>query len=98
MNTSSNAVYQWRARPADEVVWRALDEDYVLYHRPSGKTHFLNAASRSLLSDILTTPQTAAAAADALASRSGVAADAAFVATVTDTLAQLDHLGLIDRV
>ncbi|HJR71883.1 MAG TPA: HPr-rel-A system PqqD family peptide chaperone [Gammaproteobacteria bacterium] len=98
MNTSSDAAPSWRARPADEVVWLALDDDYVLYHRGSGKTHFLNAASKYLLRDVLTTPQTAADAAAALARHEGVAPEPAFVTVVTETLEQLDYLGLIDRV
>jgi PqqD family protein of HPr-rel-A system len=98
MNTSSDAAPAWRARPADEVVWLALDADYVLYHRGSGKTHFLNAASKHLLRDVLTAPKTAAEAAEALARHEGVAAEPALLAVVTKTLEQLDHLGLIDRV
>jgi PqqD family protein of HPr-rel-A system len=70
----------------------------VLYHRGSGKTHFLNAASKHLLRDVLTAPKTAAEAAEALARREGVAAEPALVAVVIETLEQLDHLGLIDRV
>ena len=63
--THSNAGPSWRARAADEVVWLALDEDHVLYHRPSGKTHFLNDASKRLLRDVLTVPKTAGEAAEA---------------------------------
>jgi len=97
MNTSSDAAPAWRARPADEVVWLALDDDYVLYHRGSGKTHFLNAASKYLLRDVLTAPKTAAEAAAELARHEGVAAEPKFVIVVRQTLEQLDHLGLIDR-
>ena len=97
MTTSSSAAPSWRARPADEVVWLALDDDYVLYHRGSGKTHFLNAASNHLLREVLTAPRTAVEAAEALARHEGVAAEPELITVVTETLEQLDHLGLVDR-
>jgi PqqD family protein of HPr-rel-A system len=97
-STSSNAAPSWRARPADEVRWLSLDDDYVLYHRGSGKTHFLNAASKHLLRDVLTVPRTAAEAAEALARHEGVVVEPAYVTVVARTLEQLDDLGLIDRV
>jgi PqqD family protein of HPr-rel-A system len=96
--TTHRAARSWRARPADEVVWRALDDDYVLYHRGSGKTHFLNAASNDLLREVLTAAKTAAEAAEALARHEGVSAGPEFVAVVAEALEQLDHLGLVDRV
>jgi PqqD family protein of HPr-rel-A system len=87
---------RWRAGPANELVWSELGTDYVAYHRPSGRTHFFNAATAVLLEHVLAVPRTAAAAADELAAREHAAIDADFVAAVADSLAHLASLGLIE--
>jgi PqqD family protein of HPr-rel-A system len=89
---------QWRAGPAEDLVWAEFGEDYVVYHRPSGKTHFLNTASAALLREVLVCPQTAVAAAEELAAREAAPADAEFHAAVTAWLVQLEHLGLVGRL
>jgi PqqD family protein of HPr-rel-A system len=88
---------RWRSRPADELAWSELGDAYVVYHRPSGRTHFFNTATADLLGHVLAVPRTARSAADELATREGAAADAAFVAVIMDSLAHLAHLGLIER-
>ena len=87
----------WRAGPADDLVWSELGDDYVVYHRPSGRTHFLNSATADLLGHVLAEPRTAAAAADELAAREGAPGSSAFVAAVAESLSRLEHLGLIER-
>ena len=52
----SSTPVRWIAKSAEDLVWARLDEDYVAYHRPSGKTHLLNGASHRLLRETLTTP------------------------------------------
>ena len=44
---------RWRSRAPDEIVWFDIAPDFVAFHRPSGKTHFFNAASKLLLTDTL---------------------------------------------
>lgn len=44
---------RWRAAHRDDLRWAEFDGRFVLYHRRSGQTHFLNAASAVLLQDIL---------------------------------------------
>ena len=87
----------WLACGADDLVWARLDDDFAVYHRPSGKTHLLNSASAVLLADVLRRPETAAAAAAKLANRERAEVDEAFLATVTDALAHLEHVGLVKR-
>jgi PqqD family protein of HPr-rel-A system len=88
---------RWRARPAHELVWSDLGGAYVVYHRPSGRTHFLNGATADLLQYVLAEPRTARAAGEELAAREGAAVEAGFFAAVTESLARLEHLGLIER-
>jgi PqqD family protein of HPr-rel-A system len=88
---------RWRAGRVEQLVWAELGDDFVVYHRPSGKTHFLNSASAVLLREVLTRPKHASAAADELAAREGAVAESDFVAAVTASLEHLGHLGLIER-
>ena len=44
----------WQTALASDLVWIDYDGDFIAYHRPSGKTHLLNAESRHLLTDLLT--------------------------------------------
>ncbi len=50
----------WTTTNPDDLVWAEWDDTYVAYHRPSGRTHFLNRASYELLTDYLRTPREAA--------------------------------------
>ena len=88
---------RWRAGLAQELIWSQLGDTYVAYHRPSGATHFLNAATANLLSHVLVDPCTAHAAAEALAAREGAATDSAFFGAVAESLSYLERLGLVER-
>lgn len=46
----------WRAAPAGQFVWAHWGDGHALFHRPSGKTHFLNEAGASLLRELLAAP------------------------------------------
>jgi PqqD family protein of HPr-rel-A system len=63
--TTSDVGDPRRYRTADgtQLVWAELDGDFALYHRPSGKTHFLNVSSAYLLLTVLQQPRTVAEAA-----------------------------------
>lgn len=89
---------EWHAGRAEDLVWAQFGEDYAVYHRPSGKTHFLNSASVALLREVLARPKTARAAAEELAAREAASVDSDFVSAVTASLGQLEHLGLVERL
>jgi PqqD family protein of HPr-rel-A system len=96
-DTQASEKNRWRAGPSDNLVWSEFEDAYVVYHRPSGRTHFLNAATADLLDHVLTAPRTARAAAEELAAREGAVGDSAFFAAVAESLSHLEHLGLIER-
>ena len=48
---------KWTTGAADELIWANWGDAFVAYHRPSGRTHFLNQASYDLLLGFLSTPQ-----------------------------------------
>lgn len=72
----------------------------MVYHRPSGKTHFINAATALLLERILTEPTDLEGACTALV-RSQRGPDAEihddFRRDVAATLLRLEDLGLVER-
>jgi len=90
---------RWCAVDPESMVWADWGEDQVVYHRPSGRTHFLNDVSRRLIVDVLPAP-------------GGPGRDAGSVAAALDTedvseetveeihdlLMHLEALGLVDRV
>ena len=89
---------RWRSRSPDEIVWAVFGDDYVAYHRPSGKTHFLNAASQLLIRDILSEPTTFSEIADEFASEATDVHADAYLEQMRAMLDRLEHLGLVERV
>jgi len=87
----------WCAGRADDLVWVPFGDDVVVYHRPSGKTHFLNAVTALLLKEVLLEPKSSLEAAEELAARQASLAGSDFVAAVRASLEHLEHLGLAER-
>ena len=96
-DTTADSSTCWCAGPARELVWSQFDDVYIAYHRPSGKTHFLNTATADLLGHVLVAPRTARSAGEELAAREGAAAAPDFLSAVAESLLHLEHLGLIER-
>ena len=93
---SFSDVSLWRSNAAD-CLWASYDDQYVVYHRPSGKTHFLNAAGYRLLTEILTSAcQTATIAAQLAGSDAGKSGPLN-AAEVHEMLVRFEYLGLVDR-
>lgn len=89
---------RWAACPATDLSWAELGGDHAVYHRPSGKTHFVNTPTVLLLSEILVMPRTTHAAAQALAVAQRHTCDHRFVVAVEDLLGRLGDLGLVHCV
>ena len=87
----------WRASPVDDTAWVQFDDEYVAYHRPSGKTHFLNAATHRLLTDLLVEPASAATVAAAFAAGSSASPVGDVEKELRATLSHLESLGLVAR-
>lgn len=91
---------RWRATAADDLSWIDRGDGYVAYHRPSGKTHFLNDASHALLTEILVEPQEVADVVAALAAGSAAASpppDAEVAQELEAMLTRFEQLGLVHR-
>ena len=69
-----------------------------MFHRPSGKTHLLNAGGIILLREVLVEPLAAAEAADRLADSQGAVADDRFRQHIDALLRRFEELGLVERI
>lgn len=79
-------------------MWISWDDDFVAYHRPSGKTHFLNAASNFLIAGHLVEPRTTDEVALAFRSPAAAGGHGDTLPDVVPLLERLEHLGLIDSL
>jgi len=96
LNEPHSSVDQtWCVPGTNDILWAEWDGDFIAFHRPSGKTHLLNAASQALLSRILVAPKTTHDILRELASGDSGAHEASLVAAIDDLLARLEELGLI---
>ena len=88
----------WHSVSSHLILWAELDADFAAYHRPSGRTHFLNSASHRLLTLILTEPRNVEAVVRELYDYStDQECDAEALRQATQMLLRLEHLGLVER-
>lgn len=96
--TPPTAPRRWRVASDSPFAWAHSDSGHVLYHRPSGQTHFLNDGAMLLLSRCLLEPREATAAALELARLQNAEPDARFLEHVSGLLRHFENLGLIESV
>jgi len=89
---------KWRSRSSSQIVWAIFDQDYVAFHRPSGKTHFLNEASYLLISEILAEPQSLDTIVREFVSGEDEANPAPYASQMRAMLDHLEDFGLVDRL
>ncbi|HEY0877897.1 MAG TPA: hypothetical protein VGE10_05545 [Zeimonas sp.] len=89
---------RWRIRSSDHFAWAHAPSGHVLYHRPSGRTHFLNTGAWLLLGGCLDEARDARGAALALSTRQNTSPDPRFIAHVADLLRHLERLGLVESL
>lgn len=71
-----------------------MGDELVVFHRPSGKTHFLNAGSVFLLDEVLRQPKNLAEIIEAFDEALSGSPDQK-VAIITDMLSYMEQLGLV---
>jgi len=88
----------WRSLPSEDRYWAEFDSEYVLFHRPSGRTHFLNHSAFLLLEEVLSEPLHAPTVAERLAQAHGEPNSEGFSGQVEALLVRLEELGLVERL
>lgn len=81
----------WQAAESGSLDWASWDGEHVLYHRPSGRTHLVNAATYELITAVLVSPRTLPEVEQELARR-GLAAEGE---EALGMLLRLEELGLV---
>jgi PqqD family protein of HPr-rel-A system len=95
LTADADATPRWRVDRPHDLVWATLDEGAAVYHRPSGKTHFLNAGSVAMLERLRARAATADELALVLAGGEISAVTPEFVGHIAVTLQYFSELGLI---
>ena len=88
---------KWCACAPADIMWVALDNEYVAFHRPSGKTHFLNDASRVLLTEVLRVPRSFDVILNSFGTEVAGEDATAYREQMKGMLDRLESLGLIER-
>ena len=86
----------WQACPNDDLLWAPFSGSAAVYHRPSGKTHFLNAASVYLVGTLLQKPVSTADVLS-LMNLDTAGDDGSDDDELVATLERLEILGLVRR-
>lgn len=93
----SSADRTWRIPDTDDILWAHWGDEFIAFHRPSGKTHLLNAASEALLTRILVEMKTTADVVRELTAGEDGEPEDGLVVEIEALLIHLDELGLIVR-
>jgi PqqD family protein of HPr-rel-A system len=79
------------------LLWVHFDDGAAVYHRPSGKTHFLNLPAVRLLERLCAGAMATHDAIATIGNGAGRASASEDALEVAQILAHLEHLGLIRR-
>lgn len=89
---------RYRADPPEDRCLAELDGLTLVFHRPSGTTHILSAPVPEILEALGEGPAEAGAIVARLAARHTIADSAEAEAIVTARLAELEAVGLVERL
>jgi PqqD family protein of HPr-rel-A system len=89
---------RWRSVAPDTLDWVEWDGEFVVFHEPSGKTHFLNAATARLLRELLGEPQYIGQVVAALSAGQDEADQQTIRETTEEMLLRLEDLGLVQAI
>jgi len=95
---TGEATSAYTAAPTSDLCWEEWDDRYVLFHRASQKTHYLNQTSAIVLQCLAESPYTADALADALAEETGEPLSDSLRGDIAKLLQRLEIQGLVVRI
>ena len=89
---------RWCAPIPESIVWTAWDDgQYIAFHRPSGITHQVNAATATLITELLAKPQNAESIARYFEQANSEVDWSTHLDEILAMLTRLEQLGLVDR-
>ncbi|MFQ5783567.1 MAG: HPr-rel-A system PqqD family peptide chaperone [Alphaproteobacteria bacterium] len=87
---------RWRLPEGVRLVWRAWDDEFVVFNTLSGQTHLLDGVSAAILDALERGPATVDELSRRLAERFDLAIDEALRSRITTICGRFDNLGLAD--
>lgn len=88
---------KWKVTGVGSLLWEQWENEYAVFHPPSGKTHFLNASSALILHFIYDEASDVERIAAEIGVHSGVPVDDALMQQVRHALLRFEQLGLVSR-
>ncbi len=94
----SESFPKWKVTDARSLLWERWNNEYAVFHTPSGKTHFLNVSSALILQFLSRAESDVRRVADEIGLRTGTPVDDAFIRQIRQALLHFEQLGLVTRV
>ena len=95
---ASESVPKWKVTDARSLLWEQWDNEYAVFHAPSGKTHFLNVSSALILQFLSRESSDVGRVAAEIEVRTGSPVDDSLMQQVQQALLRFEQLGLVTRV
>jgi PqqD family protein of HPr-rel-A system len=94
--TAEHPLLRWKVTAPTLLCWTQFGDKWAVYHRPSGKTHFINAATARLLRELLLCPLTVDEILPALLAAASPTEQEEILGTTGELLLRLEELGLVE--
>lgn len=85
----------WAALPAELLLWEQFGDEYVVYNRCSGETHFLNVTAAEVLRVLQEGPATLTAVVAQVCRVFDVEEEPALTQHISRVIQEFDYVGLI---
>jgi PqqD family protein of HPr-rel-A system len=94
--TAEHPLLRWKVTAPTLLCWAQFGDKWAIYHRPSGKTHFVSAGAARLLRELLLHPLTVNEVLPALLAAASTTEQEEINATTGELLLRLEELGLVE--
>ena len=88
---------RWRTCEPRQLLWAEFNDEFVIYHASSGKTHFLNSGSGYLLQSLLREPHTLREIAQQFSPEDEIGDHSSRDVMIAEMLQYFEELGLVER-
>jgi PqqD family protein of HPr-rel-A system len=85
----------WAGLPENALIWEQFGDEYVVYSRRSGETHFLNVTAAEVLKVLQSEPATLPAVVAQVCHLFDMEEEPALIQHISRVMQEFDHVGLI---
>ena len=94
---ASESSPKWKVTDIDSLLWERWGDEYVVFHAPSGKTHFLNASGALILQLLSRDESYVGLMAAEIGLCTATPVDDVLMQQVQQTILRFEQLGLVSR-